>query len=259
MALEADVIDIDGTVDVSGNNTLTGGGGGSGGSLKLTANRFIGKGKLLSDGGNAANYGGGGAAGRISIHTNESKFSGEISSKGGASFTEPGGAGTIYQIIKTGNKSFVSLTIDNGGQNPVDNHLVSGNQYDNGGKTWIPISSDKNLLYDELKLRNGAHVSFVSTIKRDVFIKMLTGDNKGMLHVKSGDHVIVESASTEFPSWFHVYEEGVLSLPKVVNLVKIQHSQLVIDGKLDGIEDIRIGPDITLLLGNKVHAVNKTP
>lgn len=250
--LRAELIDIDGTVDVSGNDSLTGSGGGSGGSIHVLADLFLGKGQLVCNGGKAANNGGGASGGRISIHCNRCEFTGKISAQGGASSAEPGGAGTVYQQTETGNKSKRTLTINNGGLLPVNSYLISGNHYENSGKAWVLIPTVDDLIYDEFRLLGGAHVSFVLSVEGDVSIKKLFGDGTGMLHVQTNDRVAIKSAATEFPSWFRVYEGGFFSLPDTVHLNKFTHSQLYIEGKLGYVKDFRVGTGVTVSLGNKV-------
>jgi hypothetical protein len=252
VALQAQVIDIDGTIDVSGSDAQAGAGGGSGGSVQILADRFIGKGRLLCNGGKAVNNGGGGSGGRLSVHCNETEFSGRISALGGASSLEPGGPGTIYRKTGTGYETLRNLEINNGGHVPVDTYLVSRNQYENSGKAWVLVQSIDDLKYDELRLLGGAHASFVLSVKGDVSINKFSGDNTGMLHVQADDRVVIKSAPAEFPSWFRVYERGYLSLPEIVHLNKFLYSQLFIEGKLGYIKDFRIGTGVTVSIGNKV-------
>ena len=247
MSIQAQLIDIDGTIDVSGSDGQAGSGGGSGGSVMLLADRFIGKGQLLGNGGKAVNNGGGGSGGRLSINCNKTDFSGRISAQGGTSIREPGGPGTIYR--KTG--ALQTLEINNNGLVPLNSFLVSSNQHENGGKAWVLVESTDDLDYDELRLFGGAHASFVSSVTGNVSISMFSGDNTGMLHVLAG--LVIKSATTKFPSWFRVYKEGYLSLPQIVHINKLSlYSQLFIEGKLGFISDLRIGTDVSVFLGDEV-------
>lgn len=252
VVLQAQLVDIDGTVDVSGTSGHSGTGGGSGGSVHILADRFIGKGQLLSNGGQATDKGGGGSGGRLTVSCNKTEFSGRISAKGGDSSIEPGGPGTVSRKTGSGNKTFRTLEINNAGLVPLDSYLRSSNQYENSGKAWVLVQSDDDLKYDELRLLGGAHVSFVLNVKGDVSIKKFFGDNTGMLHVQADDRVVIKSAPAEFPSWFRVYERGYLSLPQVVHLNKFLYSQMFVEGKLGYIEDFRVGTDVTVSLGTKV-------
>ncbi len=90
---------IDGLVTASGNAALIeGGGGGSGGSIWLTARKFTGAGMLFANGGPGdPTQGGGGGGGRIAIYSLSNSFTGFMGAFGGAGAT-PGGNGTIYVI-----------------------------------------------------------------------------------------------------------------------------------------------------------------
>ena len=107
VVLQAPLVDIDGTVDVSGISSYSGTGGGSGGSVHILADRFIGKGQLLSNGGQAADKGGGGSGGRLTVSCNKTEFSGRISAKGGDSSIEPGGPGRFLAKLGAEIKRFV--------------------------------------------------------------------------------------------------------------------------------------------------------
>ena len=250
--LQAQTINIDGTIDVSGSKGQAGSGGGSGGSLQLLADNFKGKGQILCNGGRTSNYGGGGSGGRISIQCQKTVFSGKLSAQGGTSSVEPGGPGTIYQKTGSGSEVLRSLEINNGGLVPIDSYLISKEQNRNSGKSWVLVQSPEDLKYDELRLLDGAHASFVLSVNGDVSIDQFSGDNTGMLHVQDGDRILIKSAPAEFPAWFRVYEGGYLSLPEVVHLNKFSYSQLFIEGKLGYMKDFRLGIGVTVSLGNKV-------
>ena len=217
------------------------------------AERFIGKGELLSNGGEAMDNGGGGSGGRLTVTCNKTDFSGRISAKGGDSSVEPGGPGTIFRKTGSGNEMLRTLEINNAGLVPLSSYLTSRNQYENSGKAWVLVQSAEDLNYDELRLLGGGHVSFELSVQGNVSIKNFVGDNTGMLHVQADDRVIIKSAPAEFPSWFRVYERGYLSLPEIVHLNNFLYSQLLIEGKLGYIKDFRVGTGVTVSLGTKVR------
>jgi hypothetical protein len=70
-------------------------GGGSGGSVWLTASRLAGTGDILSNGGQGNENGGGGGGGRIAVFFDENNFIGAITAHGGKGW-EWGGSGTVY-------------------------------------------------------------------------------------------------------------------------------------------------------------------
>ena len=103
---------IAGTNRPSGVNNL-GSGGGSGGSLWLSAAALTGTGKITADGGNGYTNSGGGAGGRIAVYFNSNAFTGTFSAHGGPGVGLAGGAGTIY--LQTNSAPVGTLIVDNGG------------------------------------------------------------------------------------------------------------------------------------------------
>lgn len=247
-------IDVDGSIDVSGSNGHHyGSGGGSGGSLTISTYRFTGKGVLLCNGGSSSKGAGGGSGGRLAIHSNVTTFGGKINARGGASTVESGGPGTIYKRIRTGNGTKRSLEINNDGLKPMEKYMVVKNQDENGGKSWVFAQTQDDFHYDELRLLGGAHVLFVPIVPGSVVIEKLIGDKTGMVHVRDGDRVSINSAAIEFPSWFRVYEGGSLTLPRVVHLNFMGYRELFIEGTIGYIEEFRIGTGVVAYLGNKVQ------
>jgi len=96
-------LSVGGILNVSGNLSANGdfgwqddSGGGSGGSLLITANTLTGGGNISVNGGSGAQAGGGGGGGgRIAIYAPSMLFTGTTNANGGGGFT-PGQPGTIY-------------------------------------------------------------------------------------------------------------------------------------------------------------------
>jgi hypothetical protein len=88
---------LNGSITAKGNAALQDdGGGGSGGSVWLTAGALAGSGSIMADGGAGELYGGGGGGGgRIAIHTPFNSFGGVVSVAGGAG-ASLGQTGSIY-------------------------------------------------------------------------------------------------------------------------------------------------------------------
>ncbi|HET7624050.1 MAG TPA: hypothetical protein VFM25_02205, partial [Verrucomicrobiae bacterium] len=87
-------------------------GGGSGGSIWISAETLSGTGAISANGGNGLNNGGGGGGGRIAVSGGISGFAGTMSAHGGIGFNS-GGAGTIY--TKDDAKDGALLLVDNSG------------------------------------------------------------------------------------------------------------------------------------------------
>jgi hypothetical protein len=74
-------------------------GGGSGGSIWVTAGTLVGNGQITADGGEGELFGGGGGGGgRIAIYAGANVFAGLVSASGGAG-DFPGGDGSIFDSL----------------------------------------------------------------------------------------------------------------------------------------------------------------
>ena len=109
-------LNVDGVLSVDGGDATSGqAGGGSGGSLSITAGIISGKGQISADGGNGDLFtSGGGAGGRIQEAFATNLFTGTLSARGGAGAGLAGGAGTIF--LKTNTTSSSVMIVDNGRQ-----------------------------------------------------------------------------------------------------------------------------------------------
>jgi hypothetical protein len=91
---------LNGSITAEGNAALQDdGGGGSGGSVWLTAGALTGNGAIMAEGGDGEVYGGGGGGGgRIAIHTPFNYFDGVVSVAGGAGATM-GQTGSVFYAL----------------------------------------------------------------------------------------------------------------------------------------------------------------
>jgi len=104
---------INGTISADGaNGTNSRSGGGSGGSIWITAQLVSGSGAISAQGGaGEPTHGGGGGGGRIAIQCDVNTFAGSLAAYGGAG-AMTGGAGTVYTEL-TGQNGL--LVFDNAG------------------------------------------------------------------------------------------------------------------------------------------------
>ncbi|HEX4351148.1 MAG TPA: carboxypeptidase-like regulatory domain-containing protein, partial [Verrucomicrobiae bacterium] len=122
-------LDLEGSISANGMSpTAEGSGGGSGGSIQLTALTLTGAGTISANGGGGVlPYSGGGGGGRIAVYYTTNKFTGKMFARGGQGYAG-GGAGTIYSLGSTntpagnGTNTITSVNIgagtvlvDNGG------------------------------------------------------------------------------------------------------------------------------------------------
>ncbi len=132
------------------------GGGGSGGSIWISAVRLTGSGMITARGAAApCDTGGGGGGGRVSLTYDTSNFSGEITAHGGGG-NEGGGAGTVWIDDRSGLKPV--LVLDNGG--------LVGAATESSGELVIPgdlvIDNGANLTHPPLDA--GFHVRVVGDV-----------------------------------------------------------------------------------------------
>ena len=104
---------VNGTISADGaNGTNSRSGGGSGGSIWITAQLVSGSGAISAQGGaGEPTHGGGGGGGRIAIQSDVNSFAGSLAANGGAG-AMTGGAGTVYTEL-TGQNGL--LVFDNAG------------------------------------------------------------------------------------------------------------------------------------------------
>ncbi len=136
-------IRVDGCVTANGANGLNErSGGGSGGSIWLSAKNITGTGVISANGGaGEPAQGGGGGGGRISLWYNTNGFSGISLARGGGGYAY-GGAGTIYTRVNS--ESTGQVLVDNGGVVGASTPLSSGEVFDltvRGGATISPLAS----------------------------------------------------------------------------------------------------------------------
>src|SRR5262249_34114222 len=99
-------------------------GGGSGGSVWVTAQTLVGTGSISANGGAADPlHGGGAGGGRIALQYAAPTFTRAVSADGSTS-AHTGGAGTVYTKL-TGQNAV--LTVDNGGRTGTNTTLALSN------------------------------------------------------------------------------------------------------------------------------------
>ena len=119
---------IDGSVSANAlNATNSRSGGGSGGSIWITTDRFSGSGSITAHGGNGEPiHGGGGGGGRIAVYCDTNNFTGTFGAYGGLGWRN-GGAGTILRMITFTNGW---LLVDNNGRAGTNTPANVGNSSD---------------------------------------------------------------------------------------------------------------------------------
>ena len=136
-------------------------GGGSGGSVWLTAATLAGSGTISANGGSGNGLGGGGGGGCMALQYSVNAFDGSLSAYGGGGYAS-GGAGTIY--TKGNSQSMGQLVVDNGGQHGTNTPIAYLSPFDltvKGGAIAYP--SSPYLLLSNLFVTSGGSFTCLSS------------------------------------------------------------------------------------------------
>jgi hypothetical protein len=166
---------VDGLVSANGANGLNErSGGGSGGSIWLSAQSYAGNGSLSANGGaGEPALGGGGGGGRIALWHATSLFVGNISARGGNGYVR-GGAGTIYSRATSRNAG--QVVVDNGGKTGGSTLLTASPSelfdvtVQPGGIVSIPLSPIGNLVLASNAWIISSNITFTLTINSNATI-----------------------------------------------------------------------------------------
>jgi hypothetical protein len=151
---------LDGIISANGSNSL-GGGGGSGGSVWLSAGRFAGAGMVSANGGAGdLPSGGGGGGGRIAVYFSTNQFIGTNLAHGGTG-ASPGGAGTIY--TRTNSSPVGQMLVDNGGLPGANTPLSAPEAFNLNllGHALVNATTP-NLLLSGLVIDSGANLTHLA-------------------------------------------------------------------------------------------------
>lgn len=84
----------------------------------------------------------------------------------------------------------------------------------------------------------------------------LDGDSGGMLHIGKSQRLIIQSAPTEFPSSFRVYEHGYFQVPPVMLLRNLYYPKITIEGAIKDLNELSIGKGTQLEIAENVRMFN---
>lgn len=216
---------IDGFINVRGEAGRSGNsGGGSGGGVMIEAYNFTGYGRIDCSGGNGSTdkIGGGGAGGRISVHIGfYNRYAGELWTKGGiGSGGWPSGAagtvyiqhnnkGPMYSKIKYRKDTHQNYTVAQHRQLVIDNHHIDKEIYVNHKEPWLYTyvyeGREDNYVFEEVDMRG--HSNLMIAYPNDnlgkkvnhvnVTVHRFLGDRTGLLHLRTGQTIFVESVLKE--------------------------------------------------------------
>ena len=264
---------IDGLVDASGADASSHAGGGSGGTIMISAYDMSGLGVLDVTGGDGSGSGYGGSGGRIAAHIESiNKYGGTYSVHGGLSGDgidqNAGGPGTVYKFESDKGPAYRELKY-----NPRLNETIIEPEHekltvDNGNlQTTNPaVVMETDTIYyefDEVQVEGYSYVHFyhpTETANIDVKIHELTGNKKGMVRVQDHQTVqinFVESTHTylETPCGFHVDTGGEIVLPTTVVMVT---EKTILGGKMTGVEELFVERGAEFVIDNVASTVGQT-
>ena len=260
------LIDVDGLVSANGGDalSLTGSGGGSGGSIWMYCKTIRGYGRIAANGGagskDSSYPGGGGAGGRVAIYfqINETSTYFVYEARGGSALgcevgkehlckAEAGGPGTVflYHMIHTHR----TLLIHNGGQKPLVSAIADYNDLsEDGCRAWIlPQSANhdfagrgRDFHFEELQVYGGGHLAVLTEPvgeKASLFFLHMIGDRTGTLHVSKNQTMDLHRPEIDTPFSAHVYAGGYLGLAPYT---EVHGVTLFISGTVDHIQNMTI-------------------
>ena len=231
-------------------------GGGSGGSLLITALNMTGHGSVLVAGGNGVGIGGGGAGGRIGVHCEwRYSYGGKYHNYGGDgggsnSSTCAGAAGTTFVQENTRPIEYRAKKYDpvyNMTYFDVDHKYVHTDnilKY-SPAATIIMENYKYNYVFNETELTGSSRLMIYhpsNATRVDVDIHRFIGDKTGILIIQKDQHVVVEITQailnkTEAPCGFDLRAGGEIYLPAETHL---HGANSTFAGLITGVADLYV-------------------
>ena len=187
------VLQVNGLISAAGGPGLTGnGGGGSGGTISLTAGTLSGSGRIAANGGAGNSLGGGGGGGRVAIVYGVHNFAGVVSAYGGAG-RAAGGAGTIY--TKANNQNSGQVIADNGGQAGTNTTLgsTSTGTFDLTVRNGAVLTPPSTPVFGNLLIASNGWMTMPTTAVQAGY-SALTVTVNGNATIKAGGGIIADGA-----------------------------------------------------------------
>lgn len=236
-----DVLVVDGEIHTDGGRSERDGGG-SGGSIKITAKVLKGSGAIRSDGMK------GGSGGRIAMYINDRKdYSGEVSCYGGCG-NSCGAAGTIF--IK---EYLIGI--------PYNTTIIHNSGWKSNGVTGIMHGDKTKYTLGKLRVVEEGRVEVINpNITQPVTIKILQleGDFTGQIRVVRNQKVFLGGSSTSGSQPFvlrcavNVQEGAELVLPPRVFVKETSLSpSLNVSGKVQGSQTLIVGMNALVLVSSE--------
>ena len=180
-----------------------------------------------STGSSGVHNGGGGSGGRLAVYFNVNKtFSGSFEAyggKGGGPGASVGGAGSIFLYHKGHKHRTLQISNKGGGAVIEQNQIINDwtNYQSDASKAWIITNSkhvfaaDLNYHFEELQLRNDAHLAFrgeSTTDKVSLYFRHMIGDRSATIHVGANQSMDLDRDEIDLPFNARVYKHGHMGL-----------------------------------------------
>ena len=224
------IVNLEGTITVDATNGYTSAsGGGSGGSIWISADDILGNGKLSSSGGNAF-AGGGGSGGRIGIFLQKPmSFEGVLTAEGGFG-QKTGAAGTLYILD---NKKLI----------PRKRLWIKNRKAANNKPQTVLYEADiTDYLFDELLLNGMSRFEIynLQRIFQTIRVTNFVSDGVGEIAIREKQTMlaeVLEAKESHLTLTTNIYVEKGANLVMASNLT-VDGATLTLDGKLSNVRDL---------------------
>ena len=224
------IVNLEGTITVDATNGYTSAsGGGSGGSIWISADDILGNGKLSSRGGNAF-AGGGGSGGRIGIFLQKPmSFEGVLTAEGGFG-QKTGAAGTLYILD---NKKLIPRK-----RLWIKNHKAANNK----PQTVLYEADITDYLFDELLLNGMSRFEIynLQRIFQTIRVTNFVSDGVGEIAIREKQTMlaeVLEAKESHLTLTTNIYVEKGANLVMASNLT-VDGATLTLDGKLSNVRHL---------------------
>ena len=241
------------TADGGNGSPKTKGGGGSGGSVLVIAQKvFSGSGTVSANGGQGDGPGGCGSGGRVAIIVaGRYSFRGIVKALGGKSVSgHSGGAGTVFIEEVRFKQPYLSLYIDN---------------QDNMWENYVTLSENRTMYeFHELHVTRKASLRMaVSQQIGSLVLKIhkLIGDRSGLLHLYQNHTAEVEivqsqETTTKTPINFRIESGGEVKMATTVYITGNSAVALECNGTITGVGNLHVTQNRVIKLHNQAHTTS---
>ena len=224
-------LQLEGTITVNGSSgDATNSGGGSGGSIWISADDILGNGILSSRGGNGDGTGGGGSGGRISIYLQKPmSFEGVLNAEGGSG-KQAGAAGTLY--IQDNNKLIPRKRL------LIKNLKTASNK----PQTVLYEANIVDYLFDELQLKGMSRFEIynLQRLFQTIRVTNFVSDGAGEIAIREKQTMlaeVLEAKESHLTLTTNIYVEKGANLVMASNLT-VDGATLTLDGKISNVRHL---------------------